>query len=175
MPLNIALIGTGGIVEHGHVQAVTNSSSVQLWSVLSRSLERARQFAELHGAASPIPAYDSLDSLLSDKDLDAVIIATPDKLHCEQAVAAAEAGKASADSVNRHVDKILEKISNEIITQTNLGNIRVTYTLDTMLAHSIKIEVVKRIKVMGYRVRHDIMDDTLIVNWDCAKGDPREN
>jgi predicted dehydrogenase len=93
MKLNISLVGTGNIVENGHVQAIGIAKSVQLWSVLSRDILRAKEFAQKHAACSPNPAHDQLKSLLSDPDLDAVIIATPDKLHCQQAVAAAEAGK----------------------------------------------------------------------------------
>ncbi len=93
MALNIALIGTGGIVENGHAQALTELPSAQLWSVLSRDIARAKEFAKQYNATSPEPAYDSLDSLLSDPKLDAVIIATPDKLHKDQAIACAKAGK----------------------------------------------------------------------------------
>lgn len=93
MILNFALIGTGGIVKGGHVRALAEVSATQLWSVLSRDFNRAKEFAAAHGAASLEPAFDSLSSLLSDPRLDAVIIATPDKLHRDQAVAAAEAGK----------------------------------------------------------------------------------
>jgi 1,5-anhydro-D-fructose reductase (1,5-anhydro-D-mannitol-forming) len=64
-----------------------------LWSVLSRDAARAGRFAKQFKAQSPAPAHTSLEALLADPALDAVIIATPDKLHAEQAVAAAEAGK----------------------------------------------------------------------------------
>ena len=93
MTLNFALIGTGGIVENGHANALAEPPSTQLWSILSRDVRRAEHLANTYGAASPNPAYDSLSSLLSDPKLDAVIIATPDKLHREQAVASARAGK----------------------------------------------------------------------------------
>ena len=93
MPCNIALIGTGGIVQDAHAPAIQLAPSVQLWSVLSRNMSRAREFAKSHAACSTEPAHDTLDSLLSDPELHAVLIATPDRLHCSQAVAAAEAGK----------------------------------------------------------------------------------
>lgn len=91
--LNIALIGTGSIASGGHAPALLQSQHAQLWSVLSRDSIRARQFAKQFSAQSSSPAHTSLEALLGDPGLDAVIIATPDKLHAEQAVAAARAGK----------------------------------------------------------------------------------
>jgi predicted dehydrogenase len=61
--------------------------------VLSRDRDRARAFAQHHGALAPAPAHDVLETLLTDPQLDAVIIATPDHLHAAQAIAAARAGK----------------------------------------------------------------------------------
>ena len=91
--LNIAILGTGGIASGGHAPALLQSQHAQLWSVLSRDSQRAHQFAKQFNARASSPARTSLETLLADPDLDAVIIATPDKLHAEQAVAAARAGK----------------------------------------------------------------------------------
>ena len=91
--LNIAILGTGSIASGGHAPALLQSGHAQLWSVLSRDADRARQFAKQFKAQSSSPAHTSLASLLADPGLDAVIIATPDKLHAEQTVAAAQSGK----------------------------------------------------------------------------------
>ena len=93
MKLNLALIGTGGIVRNGHAAALMAAPSVQLWSILSRDGSRAERLAREYGARSPHPAHDSLDTLLADPELDGVIIATPDRLHCDHAITAARAGK----------------------------------------------------------------------------------
>jgi predicted dehydrogenase len=91
--LNIAIVGTGRIASGGHAPALLRSKHAQLWSVMSRDMKRANEFAAQFQAQSKTPAYTELDALLKDPALDAVIIATPDKLHAEQAVAAAKAGK----------------------------------------------------------------------------------
>lgn len=91
--LNVAILGTGSIASGGHAPALLQSEHAQLWSVLSRDLDRATEFATKFKAQSKTPAYTSIDSLLQDTDLDAVIVATPDKLHSEQTVAAARSGK----------------------------------------------------------------------------------
>ena len=91
--MNIALIGPGRIAEHSLVPGLEKVPEARLWSVMSRDLGRARDFARRHRAASREAAHERLDTLLADPELDAVIIATPDKLHAEQTIAAAEAGK----------------------------------------------------------------------------------
>ena len=56
-----------------------------LHAVGSRSLDRARAFAEAHGA---VVAYGSYGDLLCDPDVDAVYIATPHRQHHALAMAA---------------------------------------------------------------------------------------
>lgn len=91
--LRCALLGTGGIANEFLAPALALAQNARLWSVLSRSKSSAEAFATRHGALSPTPAYDDLDQLLADPALDAVIIATPDRLHAAQCIAAAKAGK----------------------------------------------------------------------------------
>jgi predicted dehydrogenase len=91
--LNIAILGPGGIADDQHAPAVTAHPETRLWSVLSRSRQRAEGFASRHNLASPHPAYTDLGALLRDPDLHAVIIATPDRLHSSQVIECARAGK----------------------------------------------------------------------------------
>jgi 1,5-anhydro-D-fructose reductase (1,5-anhydro-D-mannitol-forming) len=91
--MKIAMIATGRIAETQLAPAIAAARGAQLWSVYSRDQGRAEAFARTHGAASATPAYDNLDALLSDDELDAVLIASPDKLHAPQTIAAVKAGK----------------------------------------------------------------------------------
>jgi predicted dehydrogenase len=93
MALNVAMIGTGRIASMKLLPALQNATGAELWSVLSRDAGRATEIANQFGAKSPTPGYDNIDAMLADPELDAVIIATPDKLHSAQAIAAARAGK----------------------------------------------------------------------------------
>lgn len=93
MTLKIALLATGRIAEHELAPALAQAEGAELWSVLSRDPARAADFAARHSAGSPTPAYTDLEALLQDPTLDAVLIATPDKLHAEQTIACARAGK----------------------------------------------------------------------------------
>ena len=93
MTMNIAMLGTGRIADGQLAPAIAEADGVRLWSVLSRDAQRGRKFAERHGAAAPRAVHTDLDSLLADDELDAVLIASPDKLHAPQCIAAARAGK----------------------------------------------------------------------------------
>ena len=93
MTVNLAIIATGRIAGNQLAPAVAQARGARLWSVLSRDRRRAADFAARHAAAAPSPACDDLDALLADPELDAVIIASPDKLHAGQGIAAARAGK----------------------------------------------------------------------------------
>ena len=93
MSLAFAVIGPGRIADRQLVPALKQVPGAHLWSVLSRDPARGSAFAARHGAAGHNPAPATLEEMLKDDKLDAVIIASPDRLHAEQAVAAAEAGK----------------------------------------------------------------------------------
>jgi len=55
----------------------------------SPTAERRREFEQTHG----LPAVASLDALLDDPRVDAVIVLTPPRTHAELAIRAAQAGK----------------------------------------------------------------------------------
>ncbi|MEL6999312.1 MAG: Gfo/Idh/MocA family oxidoreductase [Pseudomonadota bacterium] len=93
MTLNVAMIATGGIADKQLAPALAEAPNARLWSVFSRDKARATDFATKHAAAAPDAAHDDLDALLADPDLHAVLIASPDKLHADQAARAAKAGK----------------------------------------------------------------------------------
>ncbi|PIQ63742.1 MAG: hypothetical protein COV99_01550 [Bacteroidetes bacterium CG12_big_fil_rev_8_21_14_0_65_60_17] len=91
--MNIGILGAGGIALDRHVPALHAHPDLTLWSVLSRDAARAAAVARGHGAAAPQPAHTDVRTLLADPELDAVLIATPDRMHKAHAVAAARAGK----------------------------------------------------------------------------------
>ena len=72
------------------MRALVDHPRGELRAVASRDLERARRFADRHGA--PV-AYGSYDELLGDPAIDVVYIALPNHLHAEWSVRALDAGK----------------------------------------------------------------------------------
>jgi 1,5-anhydro-D-fructose reductase (1,5-anhydro-D-mannitol-forming) len=84
------IIGLGRIADSEIAPAISASPQGVLHAVVSRDQGRADAFAQRHGAAR---ALTSFDDLLADPAVDAVYIATPNALHADQVVAAAQAGK----------------------------------------------------------------------------------
>jgi len=87
--IRIAVAGTGywGI---NHVRACAQLANTELVAIAdpdTSALERARRFAP---AARP---YSDVSSLFTDPGVDAIVVATPARLHAQQVVAALAAGK----------------------------------------------------------------------------------
>jgi 1,5-anhydro-D-fructose reductase (1,5-anhydro-D-mannitol-forming) len=91
--LKVGVIGPGTIAGERLVPALSRSPGAIFWSVCGRDAARTAEFAAKHAAQSPNPAYTAIDAFLADPDLAAVVIASPDKLHAQQAIACAAAGK----------------------------------------------------------------------------------
>jgi predicted dehydrogenase len=73
------------------VEAVQGKSdSLRFTRAVSRNPDRLDDFAGRHR----LEVTGELGSVLADRTIDAVVLATPHSLHCEQVIAAAQAGKA---------------------------------------------------------------------------------
>jgi predicted dehydrogenase len=84
------LIGAGDIAARRVAPALRDSAGSAFAAVARAHADRAAEFAQRHGASR---WYADWREVLRDADIDAVYLATPVRLHAEQAVAAAEAGK----------------------------------------------------------------------------------
>lgn len=87
--LKIALAG-GGAFGAKHVNALKRIEGVEVAAVVSSRLESAQAFAQEHGVGAGV---GSLDEVLADDSIDAVILATPTQLHASQTIACLQAGK----------------------------------------------------------------------------------
>jgi 1,5-anhydro-D-fructose reductase (1,5-anhydro-D-mannitol-forming) len=87
--LNWAIVGCGAISDVRIAPALTKSKTSQLVAVVGRDVARTEAFAAKHGAAK---FHTSLDGLLGDPAIDVVYIGTPNAQHCQQAIAALQAG-----------------------------------------------------------------------------------
>lgn len=85
-----AIVGLGRIAAGEIAPAIAEAGNSALHAVVSRDASKAEAFAKEHGARR---ALDDLGAALEDPEVDAVYIATPNALHAEQVVAAAQAGK----------------------------------------------------------------------------------
>ena len=88
-PIRVGVIGTG-FGAAVHIPALKHLPDFEVAAVCSRRAERARAAAAEHDI--PTVCNDFRD-LVSDRDIDAVVIAAPPYLHHQMTLAALEAGK----------------------------------------------------------------------------------
>jgi 1,5-anhydro-D-fructose reductase (1,5-anhydro-D-mannitol-forming) len=90
MALGWGIISTGRHPEVKIAPAMRAAAGSEIAAVYSRDQGRADAFAQQHGARS---AYSKLGDLLADARVDAVFVCSPNALHAEHVVQAAQAGK----------------------------------------------------------------------------------
>lgn len=87
--IRIGLVGAGAIMRLSHAPTIKRSKDAELVAVFDRDMARAQSIADEFGGQ----AYDKLEAMLERKDIDAVIVATPNRFHAEGVIAAAKHGK----------------------------------------------------------------------------------
>jgi predicted dehydrogenase len=88
MPVRAASIGTGrwaGTL----AEAAARDTGVAIVACTSRSADRRAEFARTYGCRDA----PTVDAVLKDPEIEAVVITTPHSVHADQIVAAARAGK----------------------------------------------------------------------------------
>jgi len=88
--LRVGLIGAGWIGQH-HGQNVIANPHAELAAVYNPGEQKAKSFLQRSGCRAAV--CRSLEELLKRDDVEAVVIASPNAAHAEQAIAAAQAGK----------------------------------------------------------------------------------
>ncbi len=88
--LRFGIIGCGSIAAGSFAPSLTHSEHASLVAVCRRDLAQARDFAARFGGCA---AYGSVDELLADPQVDAVIVSTATDTHCDFTVRAAASGK----------------------------------------------------------------------------------
>ncbi|MGO4494692.1 Gfo/Idh/MocA family protein [Paenibacillus sp. 2RAB27] len=86
--IKVAVIGCGSISKHRHIPEYANNSNVELVAFVDPIIERAQHYVELHGGK----AYSNYVDMLKAEKVDAVSVCTPNYLHAEISIAAANAG-----------------------------------------------------------------------------------
>ncbi len=87
--IRFATIGTSKITKN-FLEVARNVPEFKLEAVYSRNMENAKAFGALYGVSK---CYDSLEQLAADSQVDAVYIASPNFLHCSQAIQMMQAKK----------------------------------------------------------------------------------
>ena len=87
--IHAAIVGLGTWGQHLVASEHGRSDAIRFVAGTTRTAGKAADFCNAHG----IRLADSFESLLKEKSIDAVVLATPHSTHAEQILAAAEAGK----------------------------------------------------------------------------------
>ena len=87
--LNVVIVGHGLAGRHFHAPLVKRQSDLHLHGVVARDPQVRAQATALWNCQG----YASLDQALADPAIDLVILATPHRVHADQAVATLQAGK----------------------------------------------------------------------------------
>ena len=88
--VKLGLVGCGHAVRMLYGAHFRNLEKGEFYAVMDINESKAKQAQEWFGAEK---MYTDLNVMLSDKDIDAVIIATPPFVHKDQVIKAAQAGK----------------------------------------------------------------------------------
>src|SRR6516164_8395045 len=88
--IDAAIVGLGRWGQTLVAAVQGKSDKLRFTRAVSRNPERMRDIA----VRSRLELVGDLEAVLTDRAIDAVVLATPHSLHCEQVIAAARAGKA---------------------------------------------------------------------------------
>ena len=87
--VNIAIIGCGSIVNWRHAPECRDDENINLKGFYNINIDKAEKNAATFGGK----VYKEFEDVLADETVDAVIISTPNKFHCDMTVRALESGK----------------------------------------------------------------------------------
>ncbi len=85
----VGIIGCGKIAQYRHIPEYLDNEQAQIAGYYDLNTERAQDLAEEFGGK----AYDSYETLLANKEIDAVSVCTTNFTHAEITIAALKAGK----------------------------------------------------------------------------------
>lgn len=87
--IKVVMIGAGYIANY-HARGLQSIPGVEITAVVAVPLQNAKEFASKHNIAE---AYDSIEPIVKRADIDAVVIATPNKFHAPYAIEFLKNGK----------------------------------------------------------------------------------
>lgn len=87
--IRFGVIGTNFITDR-FLKAGECCGEFKLVAVYSRTMERAKEYAQVHGAKY---AFDTLETLAECEEVDAVYVASPNACHAKQSILMMEHGK----------------------------------------------------------------------------------
>ncbi len=131
MTLRFGIVGCGMIAGF-HAKALSDASGAALVGCYSRAMEKTTEFAAQHGCR----AFESLEAMLADGEIDAITICSPSGAHLDPALAAAAAGKHVV--VEKPLEVTTERCD-QIISATNRAGVKLAVTFQSRFHESSQI------------------------------------
>jgi len=92
--LGFALVGLGGLSTHQIAPALQKTSHCRLAAIVTGTPEKAKAWKAKYNLPDRcIYTYDTMDRMAGNPDIDVVYVVTPNALHAEHTIKAAQAGK----------------------------------------------------------------------------------
>jgi predicted dehydrogenase len=88
--LRIGVLGCGPIAQFAHFEAVRKAKNTELYAICDLADDLRNKMAAIH---DPKAAFSNYEQMLTDPNVDAVIVATSDQFHVPAALQAVKAGK----------------------------------------------------------------------------------
>ncbi|SMP37661.1 Predicted dehydrogenase [Neorhodopirellula lusitana] len=131
MTIGIGIIGVG-MISNFHAKAIADSQNGKLVGCFNRNFARAQEFAAKHGCR----AFETLDEMLADPEIQTVSICTPSGAHLEPAIAAAQAGKHVM--VEKPLEVTVEKCD-QIIAACKAAGVKLGVTFQSRFHESSRL------------------------------------
>ena len=87
--IRVGVIGCGKIAQVRHIPEYEANPDAKIVALYDVNVQRARELAEAHGCR----AYETLEELLADPDVDAVSVCTSNATHAQSTIDALRSGK----------------------------------------------------------------------------------
>jgi predicted dehydrogenase len=88
--LRVGILGCGPISQAAHFESANKASNAELYAICDIAEDLRTRMAATH---APKKSYANYDDMLTDANVDAIVIATSDAFHVSAAISALKAGK----------------------------------------------------------------------------------
>jgi predicted dehydrogenase len=88
--LRVGVLGAGPISQAAHFEACRKAKNAELYAICDVAEDLLERMSAIH---APRKAYADYDAMITDRNVDAVIVAIADQFHVPMALKALEAGK----------------------------------------------------------------------------------
>jgi len=154
--IKLAFIGSG-YIQHYHAKGLKEQKNVELSTIVDIDLNTAKDFAKKYGIPE---TTDDISNLVNNKNIDAVIISTPNKFHAPYAIDLLKSDKdvfvEKPMAINEEVGKIMADVADEFNQLIMVGHMWRFDTEVNFIKEKIESgELGKIVKTKGYGIHEN--------------------